>query len=85
MSSLQALDKLDNYTLANGLEMVRPFNSGHQRTFTDFFVEDPTDFRWVQRQQHWNQLNRSASRRRRRNIYFAEKNAIHEYDFISFV
>lgn len=45
LSSLQALDKLDNYTLVSGLEIIRPDNGGQQRTFTDFFVEDPTDFR----------------------------------------
>lgn len=45
MSSLQMLDKLDNYTLVNGLEMIRPSNGGQKRTFADFFVEDPTDFR----------------------------------------
>lgn len=46
ISSLQTLDKMDNYTLVSGLEMIRPTNGGQQqRTFSDFFVEDPTDFR----------------------------------------
>lgn len=45
ISSLHTLDKLDNYTLVSGLEMIRPANGGQQRTITDFFVEDPTDFR----------------------------------------
>lgn len=44
LSSLHSIDKLDNYTLASGLEIIRPEN-GKQRTFSDFFVEDPTDFR----------------------------------------
>lgn len=45
ISSLHRIDKLDNYTLVSGLEMIRPTNGGQQRTFADFFVEDPTDFR----------------------------------------
>lgn len=45
ISSLHTLDKLDNYTLVSGLEMIRPTNGVHQRTIADFFVEDPTDFR----------------------------------------
>lgn len=45
ISSLHTLDKLDNYTLVSGLEMIRPVNEGQQRTLNDFFVEDPTDFR----------------------------------------
>lgn len=45
LSSLQMLDKMDNYTLVNGFELIRPTN-GQQRTFSDFFVEDPTDFRF---------------------------------------
>lgn len=44
ISSLQSIDKVDNYTLVSGVEFVRPLD-GQQRTFSDFFVNDPTDFR----------------------------------------
>lgn len=45
ISSLQTMDKMDNFTLVNGLEIIRPANGGQQRALNDFFVEDPTDFR----------------------------------------
>lgn len=44
LSSLQMLDKMDNYTIVSGFELIRPAN-GQQRTFSEFFVEDPSDFR----------------------------------------
>lgn len=44
LSSLHNLDKLDNFTIVSGLEMRRP-DDGRSRSLTEFFVEDPTDFR----------------------------------------
>lgn len=44
LSSLHNLDKMDNFTIVSGLEMIRP-DDGRQRSLTEFFVEDPTDFR----------------------------------------
>lgn len=44
LSSLHYIDKMDNFTLVSGLEMIRP-DDGRQRSLTEFFVEDPTDFR----------------------------------------
>lgn len=44
LSSLHSLDKMDNFTIVSGLEMIRP-DDGRQRSLTEFFVEDPTDFR----------------------------------------
>ena len=44
ISSLHSLDKLDNFTIVSGLEVVRP-DDVRQRSLTEFFVEDPTDFR----------------------------------------
>lgn len=44
LSSLQSIDKVDNYTITSGLEMIRS-DDGKQRSFAEFFVEDPTDFR----------------------------------------
>lgn len=44
LSSLIAMDKMDNFTIVSGLEMVRP-DDGRQRSLTEFFVNDPTDFR----------------------------------------
>lgn len=44
LSSLHYMDKMDNFTIVSGLEMIRP-DDGRQRSLTDFFVEDPTDFR----------------------------------------
>lgn len=44
LSSLQSIDKIDNYTITSGFEMMRT-DAGRQRSFADFFVEDPTDFR----------------------------------------
>lgn len=48
LSSLIMLDKMDNFTIVNGLEMIRP-DDGQQRTLTELFVEDPMDFRLVWR------------------------------------
>lgn len=44
LSSLQSIDKMDNYTITSGFEMMRT-DAGRQRSFAEFFVEDPTDFR----------------------------------------
>lgn len=45
LSSLQFMDKMDNFTIVSGLEMVRP-DDGRQRSGVgDFLVDDPTDFR----------------------------------------
>lgn len=44
LSSLINLDKMDNFTIANGLELIRP-EDGKQRSFAEFIVDDPTDFR----------------------------------------
>lgn len=44
LSSLHYLDKMDNFTLVSGLELIRPENA-RERSLTEFFVEDPTDFR----------------------------------------
>lgn len=46
LSSLINLDKMDNFTIVSGLEMIRP-DDGRQRSLTDFFVEDPMDFRFA--------------------------------------
>lgn len=46
ISSLHNLDKMDNFTIVSGLELIRPENA-RQRSLTEFFVEDPTDFRLV--------------------------------------
>lgn len=35
---------MDNFTIVSGLEVIRP-DDGQQRSLTEFFVEDPTDFR----------------------------------------
>lgn len=44
ISSLHSLEKMDNFTIVSGLEVIRP-DDGRQRSITEFFVEDPTDFR----------------------------------------
>lgn len=44
ISSLQNIDKMDNYTITSGFEMMRT-DAGRQRSFAEFFVEDPTDIR----------------------------------------
>lgn len=44
LSSLHFIDKMDNFTIVNGLEMIRP-DDAKQRSLTEFFVDDPTDFR----------------------------------------
>lgn len=44
LSSLHSIDRMDNYTITSGLEMIRT-DTGKQRSFTEFFVEDPTDIR----------------------------------------
>lgn len=45
LSSLLYMDKVDNFTIVSGLEMVRP-DDGRQRSgISDFLVDDPTDFR----------------------------------------
>lgn len=44
ISSLHSLERTDNFTIVSGLEMIRP-DDGRQRSLTEFFVEDPTDFR----------------------------------------
>lgn len=46
LSSLHYLDKMDNFTLVSGLELIRPENA-RERSLTEFFVEDPTDFRLI--------------------------------------
>ncbi|XP_055300437.1 uncharacterized protein LOC129567496 [Sitodiplosis mosellana] len=46
ISSLHSLDKMDNFTIVSGLEVLRPDDS-RQRSLTEFFVEDPTDFRGI--------------------------------------
>lgn len=44
LTSLINIDKMDNFTIVSGLEMIRP-DDGRQRSFAEFFVEDPSDFR----------------------------------------
>lgn len=44
LTSLHYLDKMDNFTIVTGLDMIRP-DDDRQRSLTEFFVEDPTDFR----------------------------------------
>lgn len=44
LSSLHDIDKMDNYTITNGFEMKR-IDGDRQRSFSEFFVEDPTDFK----------------------------------------
>lgn len=46
LSSLHSLDKMDNFTIVNGLELIRS-DDGQQRSLTEFFVEDPTDIRYI--------------------------------------
>lgn len=46
LSSLQNWDKMDNITVANGFVMMRNENNPRQRTFSEFFTEDPMDFRY---------------------------------------
>lgn len=53
ISSLQNIDKMDNFTIVSGLEMIRP-DDGRQRSLTEFFVEDPTDFRYDHSCSHQN-------------------------------
>lgn len=47
LSSLINLEKMDNFTIVSGLEMIRRPDDGRQRSLTDFFVEDPMDFRFA--------------------------------------
>lgn len=46
ISSLHYLDKTDNYSIDSGFELIRT-DFERQRSMNDFFIEDPTDFRWV--------------------------------------
>lgn len=44
LTSLHNIDRLDNYTITEGLEIIRQ-DDGMQRTFSDVFTSDPLDFR----------------------------------------
>lgn len=44
LSSLQHLDKCDNFSIDNGFELVRT-DFERERSMNDFLVDDPTDFR----------------------------------------
>lgn len=45
ISSLHNMDKMDNFTIVSGLEMIRP-DDGRQRSGVgEFLADDPTDFR----------------------------------------
>lgn len=46
LSSLHYIDKIDNFTITNGLELVRT-DAGRERSITELFVDDPTDFRYA--------------------------------------
>lgn len=46
LSSLHYIDKIDNFTITNGLELVRT-DAGRERSLTELFVDDPTDFRYM--------------------------------------
>lgn len=44
LSSLVNLDKMDNFTVTNGFVMIKNEHAS-QRSFSELFTEDPTDFR----------------------------------------
>lgn len=44
LSSLQYLDKSDNFSIDNGFRLVRT-DFERERSLDDFLVDDPTDFR----------------------------------------
>lgn len=47
LSSLHSFDKMDNITVANGFLMMKN-DDPMQRTFSDFFTDDPMDFRLIE-------------------------------------
>lgn len=44
LSSLDYLDKTDNFSIASGFELVRT-DFDRERSMNDFLVDDPTDFK----------------------------------------
>lgn len=50
LSSLHNLNKMDNVTLSTGFTMIRHDDPLQQRSFPEFFTDDPLDFRYVLKQ-----------------------------------